>query len=129
MILNCRLEFTTTFLNFCYRTICRHQSKVFSVQKIFMKELKIDSFFCFLFHKGDCGYIRYVAKVVFDTSMWADWKFEEPFTVIRPIDLNNTPSLRVIYLNLVYYLVFSNDGCIRRIQLLSKYRNEFIHII
>ncbi|XP_055306658.1 arrestin domain-containing protein 17-like [Sitodiplosis mosellana] len=40
--------------------------------------------------EGDCGHIRYVAKVVCDMPMWVDKKFEEPFTVIRPTNLRET---------------------------------------
>lgn len=46
--------------------------------------------------EGSIGYIRYTACVVVDVPMWRNREFELQFTVIRPIDLNAYPSLRVM---------------------------------
>lgn len=42
------------------------------------------------------GYIRYGLQLVLDRPRWPDQKFEESFTVIKPLDLNSDFSLRVI---------------------------------
>lgn len=47
--------------------------------------------------EGEIGYIRYTARVVVDIPMWPDDKFEVPFTVIKAINLNAIPGLRVIH--------------------------------
>lgn len=47
--------------------------------------------------EGGIGYIRYMVRVVLDIPMWPDPEFEEPFTVIKAINLNAIPALRVIY--------------------------------
>lgn len=47
--------------------------------------------------EGEHGHIRYTARVVLDIPMWPDKTFEEFFTVIKAIDLNAIPTLRVIY--------------------------------
>lgn len=54
--------------------------------------------------EGEYGHIRYTASVVLDIPMWPDKEFEVPFTVIKGINLNAIPALRVIYLN--FFLVF-----------------------
>lgn len=42
------------------------------------------------------GYIRYTVKVVFDVpGIVPDLEFEEFFTVIKPLNLNDNPTLRV----------------------------------
>lgn len=43
-----------------------------------------------------CGYIRYTARVVIDNPRWPDKTFAVPFTVIKTVDLNKFPTLRVI---------------------------------
>lgn len=43
------------------------------------------------------GYIRYTARVVLDNPQCPDKSFAVPFTVIKAVDLNNIPELRVIY--------------------------------
>lgn len=45
--------------------------------------------------EGSIGYIRYTACVVVDVPMWRNKEFELQFSVIRAIDLNEYPSLRV----------------------------------
>lgn len=47
--------------------------------------------------EGDYGHIRYTASVVLDIPMWPDKEFEVPFTVIKPINLNADPALKVIH--------------------------------
>lgn len=47
--------------------------------------------------EGNIGYIRYTARVVLDIPMWPDKEFDVPFTVIKAINLNAIPALRVIY--------------------------------
>lgn len=49
--------------------------------------------------EGDIGYIRYVAEVVLDRPMWPNQKYERTFTVIKPLNLNDSPSFRVILYN------------------------------
>lgn len=46
--------------------------------------------------EGQIGYIRYTARVVLDIPLWPDKTFDVPFTVIKAINLNDDPSLRVI---------------------------------
>lgn len=46
--------------------------------------------------EGEYGHIRYTACVVLDIPMWPDKEFEVAFTVIKPINLNDDPHLRVI---------------------------------
>lgn len=41
------------------------------------------------------GHIRYGLQVVLDRPRWPDQKFEESFTVIKPLNLNSDFSLRV----------------------------------
>lgn len=41
------------------------------------------------------GHIRYGLQVVLDRPLWLDQKFEETFTVIKPLNLNNDMTLRV----------------------------------
>ncbi|KAG4080276.1 hypothetical protein HA402_010768 [Bradysia odoriphaga] len=44
--------------------------------------------------EGKYGHIRYIARIVLNLTSWPNqMKFEEPFTVIRPRDLNLHPSL------------------------------------
>lgn len=45
--------------------------------------------------EGDTGHIRYLTRVVVDIPMWLDARFEEIFTVIKQLDLNSDPALRV----------------------------------
>lgn len=45
--------------------------------------------------EGNYGHIRYTAKVVLDVPMWTNKTFEVPFTVIKGINLNADPALRV----------------------------------
>lgn len=47
--------------------------------------------------EGEFGHIRYIARVVLDIPLWPDREFEVPFTVIKAINLNAIPALRVIY--------------------------------
>lgn len=46
--------------------------------------------------EGEFGHIRYIATVVLDIPRWPDDVFQQPFTVIKPLDLNDDPELRVI---------------------------------
>lgn len=55
--------------------------------------------------EGEFGHIRYTACVVFDIPLWRDKEFEVPFTVIKPIDLNAIPNLRV---NICFCFSFLN---------------------
>lgn len=52
--------------------------------------------------EGLYGHIRYIVRVVLDFRLHPETKFEEPFTVIKMINLNASPVLRVssIVLNL-----------------------------
>lgn len=45
--------------------------------------------------EGEYGYIRYTIRVNFDEPMWPDNENEAPFTVIKPLNLNDDPTLRV----------------------------------
>lgn len=45
--------------------------------------------------EGGCGHIRYMSRVVIDIPFWPSKIFTQPFTVIKPIDLNTVPILRV----------------------------------
>lgn len=45
--------------------------------------------------EGEYGHIRYTARVNLDRPMWPDQEYESAFTVIKPINLNLDPSLRV----------------------------------
>lgn len=45
--------------------------------------------------EGVHGHIRYAATVTLDRPRWANQTFEEAFTVIKPLNLNNDLSLRV----------------------------------
>lgn len=47
--------------------------------------------------EGKIGYIRYTVRVVVDIPMWPDDEFKVPFTVIKAINLNVLPALRVIH--------------------------------
>lgn len=48
--------------------------------------------------EGKVGHIRYSVNVVLDIPLWPDKEFEQLFTVIKPIDLNSFPGIRVINL-------------------------------
>lgn len=48
--------------------------------------------------EGGYGFIAYTARVVVDIPLWPDMKFEQPFHVIRPLDVNADPSLQVVYI-------------------------------
>lgn len=47
--------------------------------------------------EGKLGHIRYTARVVIDFSFWINKEFKQRFTVIKAVDLNNDPTLRVIF--------------------------------
>lgn len=51
--------------------------------------------------EGNHGHIRYNACVVMDIPMWPDKEFDCPFTVVKLIDLNLNPVLRVRF-NLIF---------------------------
>lgn len=51
--------------------------------------------------EGEFGHIRYIATVVLDIPRWPNDVFQQPFTVIKPLDLNDDPELRVIILHSV----------------------------
>lgn len=53
----------------------------------------------------ELAYIRYAASVIFDVPLWPSKTFMEPFTVIKPFDLNIVPILRVI----IFALNFRNE--------------------
>lgn len=44
---------------------------------------------------GSFGNIKYKANVVICISLWPDKKFSEKFTVFKPVNLNDFPSLQV----------------------------------
>lgn len=44
---------------------------------------------------GNIGYIRYTARVTMDIPMGFDEELKQRFTVIRPLNLNGNPGLRV----------------------------------
>lgn len=44
------------------------------------------------------GHIRYVVKVVLERPIWLDKEFSEMFTVIKPLNLNLYPDLKVFLL-------------------------------
>lgn len=46
--------------------------------------------------EGCNGYIRYQMLVVFDIPIWPNKVFDTPFTVIKPVILENMPKLHVI---------------------------------
>lgn len=46
--------------------------------------------------EGEFGYIRYQMTVVFEVAFWPEQEFITPFTVIKPLNLNDSPMLRVI---------------------------------
>lgn len=50
--------------------------------------------------EGHIGYIRYQARVVLDISWAPNEEFEDAFTVIKPLNLNYDPALRVSSTNL-----------------------------
>lgn len=50
---------------------------------------------CETLGEGNVGYIRYSVEVVLDIPFWPDKEFEELFTVIKPLDLNDEYDLRV----------------------------------
>lgn len=52
--------------------------------------------------EGDFGHIRYIATVVLDIPNWPDDEYQQPFTVIKPLDLNDDLELKVISINLVF---------------------------
>lgn len=45
--------------------------------------------------EGVHGYIRYSVTLNLDRPLWPDQEFEEGFTVIKPVNLNDQPTLRV----------------------------------
>lgn len=45
--------------------------------------------------EAQVGHIRYGLQVVLDRHRWPDQKFEETFTVIKPLNLNYDTTLRV----------------------------------
>lgn len=45
--------------------------------------------------EGNTGYIRYSVIVNLDRPMWPDQEFEESFTVLKPVNLNDNLALRV----------------------------------
>lgn len=55
--------------------------------------------------EGRYGHVRYNIRVVIDRPLWSDKQFKVPFTVIRPVNINDFPSLRVMnfYFNFHYY--------------------------
>lgn len=45
--------------------------------------------------EAQIGHIRYGLQVVLNRPRWPDQKFEETFTVIKPLNLNDDTTLRV----------------------------------
>lgn len=45
--------------------------------------------------EGNIGYIRYTARVIMDIPMALDKDFKQRFTVIRSLNLNSNPAIRV----------------------------------
>lgn len=58
---------------------------------------------------GQYGYIEYGIHIVLDIQLWPDKKFSEEFTVIKPINLNAVPGMRVSYEALVFSNFDEND--------------------
>lgn len=59
---------------------------------------------------GSHGHIKYTANVVIRIPLWPDKKFEEKFNVLRPLNLNDHPSLRVnlyTYLHIFIFKIYS----------------------
>lgn len=54
--------------------------------------------------EGSYGHIRYIVRVVLDFRLHPEIKFEETFTVIKMINLNYDPALRVTKAH--YLLIF-----------------------
>lgn len=47
--------------------------------------------------KGKYGYIKHNVRVVLDVPLWVNKEFKEQFTLMKALNLNNFPPLRVIY--------------------------------
>lgn len=47
-------------------------------------------------YEGEFGHIKYTIRVVMDFPRWIDKVFKEKFTLIKALNLNDFPSLRVI---------------------------------
>lgn len=45
--------------------------------------------------EAQCGHVRYGMQIVLDRPRWPNQKFEETFTVIKPLNLNHDLTLRV----------------------------------
>lgn len=48
--------------------------------------------------EGTIGFIRYSVIVNLDRPMWPDQEFEESFTVLKAVNLNDNMALRVMQL-------------------------------
>lgn len=79
--------------------------------------------------EGIHGHIRYSATVSLIRPMWTDQEFEEGFTVIKPVDLNDQPQLFVIEIKpkfqqlqvpYLFHLLFSDTSSS------GKIKNVFI---
>lgn len=44
---------------------------------------------------GKHGYIKYGVRVVIDIAFWPNKEYDQPFTVIKEVNLNHDPGLRV----------------------------------
>lgn len=68
--------------------------------------------------EANTGYIRYMARVVVDIPMAFDPEFEEIFTVIKAVNLNAIPALRVIDFPFVFislikdFFLFGYEDCV-----------------
>lgn len=47
--------------------------------------------------EGKIGSIRYFVRVIIDCTMWVNEVFKRSFNVIKPLDLNDDPMMRVNY--------------------------------
>lgn len=54
--------------------------------------------------KGEFGYIRYYTRVMVDIPLMPDQIYEQPFTVINAVNLNDDPALRVCELRRLLFI-------------------------
>lgn len=66
--------------------------------------------------EANIGYIRYLVRLVVDIPMAFDKEFEVPFTVIKAVNLNAIPALRVIDLSFTVFMYWNKktleDACV-----------------
>lgn len=54
---------------------------------------------------GSHGHIKYTANVILRIPLWPDKKFEQKFDVLRPLNLNDYPQLRVCNICMLISLI------------------------